>query len=448
VCIFLQYFNLISLSLSLSLSLYLCSALALLSLLSLYSLPAQYLQILTALLILVVSFGATAFVQPYETLTLNSLDVAGLFALIITQIASIIYFYAENATRPFMDKLTLEAIVTAFLFLLNGAVAIIFVAAYGVEYTDIRSTRKRKRSRVVMVARDPRQVAAALAEGTTKSEGANTTVRWWAHPAGFGVKRAPEAIHDSKGRRTDAWVWRDPFAGIAVTEAAPEMLLLVSPTAFSLAPGDSYRFMDIVSSRLSDPLIELHDKGGYRCVKKTTGVGCTCTDTAPDLDDDDERSGPVERDSNGVELARLSRDPSNFAIDLGLDFDGVLDSDSAWSSPPPGRDRPRSTRIKRILQHGRGLQARSEGEWDLAVWYYADRASVGLFIGPYNKKQLNEWLDCGNFRPDHIVRQGLDGEEIRIVIALEREAEPHYFYADVDDPRCVKYFLLARTVLV
>ena len=206
--------------------------------------------------------------------------------------------------------------------------------------------------------------------------------------------------------------------------------------------------MDIVSSRLSDPLIELHDKGGYRCVKKTTGGGCTCTDTAPDLDDDDERSGPVERDSNGVELARLSRDPSNFAIDLGLDFDGVLDSDSAWSSAPPGRDRPRSTRIKRILQHSRGLQARSEGEWDLAVWYYADRASVGLFIGPYNKTQLNEWLDCGNFRPDHIVRQGLDGEEIRIVIALEREAEPHYFYADVDDPGCVTYFLLARTLLV
>ena len=53
-----------------------------------------YLQILVALLILVISGFATAFIQPYETEWLNLLDTIGLFALIFTQIFSIVYFCA------------------------------------------------------------------------------------------------------------------------------------------------------------------------------------------------------------------------------------------------------------------------------------------------------------------------------------------------------------------
>ena len=51
-----------------------------------------YLQILVALLILVMSGFATAFIQPYEADWLNLLDTLGLLALIVTQIFSIVYF--------------------------------------------------------------------------------------------------------------------------------------------------------------------------------------------------------------------------------------------------------------------------------------------------------------------------------------------------------------------
>ena len=67
-----------------------------------------YLQILSAQLILLVSVIATAYIQPYETGWLNLLDIAGLFALILTQVLSILYFYAESATYPFMEPNALE----------------------------------------------------------------------------------------------------------------------------------------------------------------------------------------------------------------------------------------------------------------------------------------------------------------------------------------------------
>jgi hypothetical protein len=48
-----------------------------------------YLSILSAQLILVVSCVTTALVAPYETSALNLIDVLGMFALIVTQILSI-----------------------------------------------------------------------------------------------------------------------------------------------------------------------------------------------------------------------------------------------------------------------------------------------------------------------------------------------------------------------
>jgi hypothetical protein len=85
-----------------------------------------YLQILAALLILIVSALATAYVQPYETEWLNLLDILGLFAIIVTQVLSIVYFYAAAAppSKGFMDKATLEILVTIVLFTINRCVAI------------------------------------------------------------------------------------------------------------------------------------------------------------------------------------------------------------------------------------------------------------------------------------------------------------------------------------
>ena len=82
-----------------------------------------YLQILAAQLILVVSFGVTAYVQPYETAWLNLLDIIGLFVLIVTQVLSIVYFYTEAATQPFMDAAALETLVTVLLFVINRCAA-------------------------------------------------------------------------------------------------------------------------------------------------------------------------------------------------------------------------------------------------------------------------------------------------------------------------------------
>ena len=82
-----------------------------------------YLQILAAQLILIVSALATAYVEPYETAWLNLLDILGLFVRIVTQVLSIVYFYAEAATRPFMDAVTLEILVTVLLFVINRCAA-------------------------------------------------------------------------------------------------------------------------------------------------------------------------------------------------------------------------------------------------------------------------------------------------------------------------------------
>ena len=92
-----------------------------------------YLQILAALLIVVVSFGATAYVQPYERHVLNLLDSLGLFTLVVTQVLSIVYFYtAENAaTMPYnIDPIILDAAVTALLVAANGAVLLAMIAVF------------------------------------------------------------------------------------------------------------------------------------------------------------------------------------------------------------------------------------------------------------------------------------------------------------------------------
>ena len=60
------------------------------------SLPRDpYLQIMSALVILVGSLTLQALVQPYESRLLNVLDVGSLFVLIVTQALSIMYLYLD-----------------------------------------------------------------------------------------------------------------------------------------------------------------------------------------------------------------------------------------------------------------------------------------------------------------------------------------------------------------
>lgn len=121
-----------------------------------------YLQILCALLILVVSCVVTAYVVPYEVEMLNLLDVGSLFVLIVTQIISITYFYAESVDRPFMESKALDALTTTVLILLNAAVVIAFFAAYVGEVTSLRERWSRHGMRRVKVVVDKGEVMEAL----------------------------------------------------------------------------------------------------------------------------------------------------------------------------------------------------------------------------------------------------------------------------------------------
>ena len=130
-----------------------------------------YIQILAALFILVISFGLTAFVQPYEITLLNSLDVGGLFVLIVTQILSIVYFYTETAERPFMDRKALEVLVTTILFLMNVSSIITFVVAYLFEALTVRQRCRRAKLRVLKVVTEKSVIAAALGTVEAVSDG-------------------------------------------------------------------------------------------------------------------------------------------------------------------------------------------------------------------------------------------------------------------------------------
>ena len=228
-----------------------------------------YLQILVALLILVISALATAYVQPYETWWLNVLDTAGLFALILTQILSILYFYVAHAAHPFMDGHTLEVLVTIVLFVMNFATLLLLFLFWGSEMVNLRDTWREKRSDLFRVASTKEKhtaliqihreraeakagaelesmssllrrissaesgaeveagadvgaaaCAAADTEADSEAEAASNEfipegkrslidkqIQRWVHPSGFAVVDAPLQSFDEDGNVTKYWIW-------------------------------------------------------------------------------------------------------------------------------------------------------------------------------------------------------------------------------------------------
>ena len=82
------------------------------------SLPRDpYLQIMSALVILVGSLTLQALVQPYESRLLNVLDVGSLFVLIVTQALSIMYLYldAVDESECFLNVLFIISLNTSQL---------------------------------------------------------------------------------------------------------------------------------------------------------------------------------------------------------------------------------------------------------------------------------------------------------------------------------------------
>ena len=291
-----------------------------------------YLQILTAQLLLVVTALATAYAQPYETWWLNLLDIGGLFALILTQILSKLYFYAESAVRPFMDRDDLEVVVTTILFCLNLATAVGFFIAFGSEAVGLRTileVRGKVRYKIAGKAQAQRQLVAAQLTGVDRSArigGAERTQgrdSWadavaaaataadttevsagaaaspsmlWRHPSGVAVEQAPMETTNESG--DVVWLYSHPT--VAASTVTPELLLAITDSV-AIVAGDHYRWMHPSKRALSERHVEFADVGGW-CSQPSGG--------------DDQRSGGDNvAVGNGLELTAGGLEVGN-AIDL------------------------------------------------------------------------------------------------------------------------------------
>ena len=332
-----------------------------------------YLQILSAQLLLVVTALATAYAQPYETWWLNLLDIGGLFALILTQILSILYFYAESAVHPFMDRAELEVIVTAILLLLNLATAVCFLCAFGSEMAGLRlvlemrgkvqykiagksrTERELEAARIACVGHaarvadaerpqgrdswaDATAAAGAAADVMVGNEGAAAVASQsilWRHPSGVAVKEAPMKTTNQSG--DVVWLYSHPT--VTASTAAPELLLVVTDSV-TIIPGDHYRWMHPLKSTLSEVHVEFADVGGWSPLHTSSGGN--------DQEGDDHVVV-----GNGLELALVhGLDADDAAIDLGLETDrsdrndagGVVTSDGRVDvrNPMPDPNRPMS----------------------------------------------------------------------------------------------------------
>mgnify|MGYP006149368409 CR=1 FL=1 len=100
-----------------------------------------YTQVLVALLLLILSYGLHEHYLPYETRLLNALESAGLFVLILTQILSILYLYADSRARAKNGQkdVLLEIVVTVALTACNAVVmlAMLVGMAYSWQRTSL-----------------------------------------------------------------------------------------------------------------------------------------------------------------------------------------------------------------------------------------------------------------------------------------------------------------------
>ena len=263
-----------------------------------------YLQILSAQMILLISALATAYVQPYETPWLNLLDTLGLFALITTQILSILYFYTESASSSFMDTDALEIVVTTLLFALNLVIAAVFACTLAMEMLGMREScemRGKLRLKIVDISdkagrrRYIREITAPSSPRGSRGRGrdrSGSTLsgrfdRWeeessaadlppvlWRHPKDIAVRRAPTKTRDHTG--ATVWLYSEPM--IAVSRDAPELLVQhgggpgKNVIADLIRPGNCYRWLDPKTGKLSKSLVELPDVGGgLECCGRSKG---------------------------------------------------------------------------------------------------------------------------------------------------------------------------------
>jgi hypothetical protein len=223
-----------------------------------------YLQILAALLILVVSALATAYVQPYESASLNLLDTLGLFALIVTQIFSILYFYVAASPNQLLDPEAIEATVTVLLFAVNISAMLGFFVYYCMEMTSLHMRLEKKRCDVFKVC-DEEVAQAVLAEGVLGIEGH----QMWCHPTGIAVTTFPTRLERG------VWLWEgvNPEDDVCASTVEPELLLRVESNG-ELHAGNPFRLVNKATLAVSAKQIRPVDVGAGQQTRQRGGQRC------------------------------------------------------------------------------------------------------------------------------------------------------------------------------
>jgi hypothetical protein len=359
-----------------------------------------YLQILVALLILVVSALATAYMQPYETWWLNLLDTLGLFSLIVTQILSIVYFYAANAAQPFMPRVTLEILVTALLIFLNGVAVLTIAIVFACELLNVRF-KFAERTHSVLKLAEPAATRAALRAHASDDDVPADPAHFWCHPSGVATSSAPKI--DDLG----VWVYRDAAVGVAASENEPQLLILLGKTE-TLAPNDKFRRMEKTTRVLSAEETQLNNDVG----------GCGSTNDH----DEEPRVADLEFLTNpGLVLEMAARERRASAIEaagaaVGFVADIVVADESVVF-------------VEGAAAAGEALSTSESDEW-----FWDDYEHPGEVCGPCSTPQLQGWVEAGHFSGSNLVRKGREGAPVAVSDALGHVDVAEWFYDDDTNP--------------
>ena len=223
-----------------------------------------YLQILAALMILITALGLQAYFQPYEPNLLDVLDTLGLFALLCTQILSILYLYSDTAERPVLSKQTLEILVTVGLFLLNSVAIVIFGAVYVGYYfnVDLRCVRCRKLKRMRLVT-DEAVIAQQLVERFIADEDDRPKMFWRNPFTDMAQRHAPRQFVTA-GDPKPAWEWILKDEGVAFTTDSPQLVVALDEGEVG-EPGQQICTLNLKTLALT-PLVQVpEDVGGALC---------------------------------------------------------------------------------------------------------------------------------------------------------------------------------------
>jgi hypothetical protein len=438
-----------------------------------------YLQILAALLILVVSCVATSYVQPYEREWLNLLDVLGLFALIATQIFSIVYFYtaspAASATFTAEQRHSIEIATTALLFTVNVLVLLIFGVAFGSELIGAREYVLTRRRSVLKLA-SRRETRAALVRNTPKVS------EMWCHPSGVAVAEAPtpQEVEIETVSTDIVWIWAaasDDEMELAFSTEMPELMILIKG-ADLLPAGASYRWMNRTSKRLSQKEVKPRDVGGWTCgstegdaiesnIVENGGVELQFVVKRPvllkkfevaRLTDDkvtmEDKLTTAEAEILKLKLRsvhdrnvkqQLQEDIAKLEIELSTCKSSITQNDECWyysydddaASESHGPETLKQLKIWRDEGHFDNTLRVWRGDDDVAVesrvvllevlhnegldndaWWFPDGDDSSVQHGPFPLAQFKTWCDEGHFSANVVISNGKEGELIMIANAI------------------------------